>query len=353
MRLGAIPRGVVERIAFALGLVPTPLLDSIIALLLARTVMVATRLGVFETMAVQPRRAEDVANQCQTAPAATHKLLDALVGAGYLRLRDERYALAPVARRWLLKDSPRSLYDAILLQFVDEQFIAQMEAFVRTGTPIEIHEHLTPDAWDLYQRGMRSGARLTTPEVALRLPMPRGATAMLDIGGSHGYYSVALCRRYPDLRATVLDLPDAVAAAAPLLAREGMGDRVVHRADNALTANLGREAYDLILVANLVHHFTEPQNRALVRRCAQALRPGGRLVIGEVVRPSTPHEAGQIGALTDLYFAITSAGGTWSFAEMAGWQRAAGLRPRRPIKLFTGPGGGLQVAEKRRGISPN
>ena len=48
MRLGAIPRGVVERIAFALGLVPTPLLDSIIALLLARTVMVATRLGVFE-----------------------------------------------------------------------------------------------------------------------------------------------------------------------------------------------------------------------------------------------------------------------------------------------------------------
>lgn len=348
MRLGAIPRGVVERIAFALGLVPTPLLDSIIALLLARTVMVATRLNLFETMAGQPRRVEDIATQCQTAPAATRKLLDALVGAGYLRLRAGQYTLAPVARRWLLKASPHSLYDAILLQFVDEQFIAQMESFIRTGTPIEMHEHMTPETWEIYQRGMRSGARLTTPEVALRLPMPRGATAMLDIGGSHGYYSVALCRRYPELRATVLDLPDAVAAAAPLLAREGMGDRVVHRADNALTADLGHEKYDLILVANLVHHFTETQNRDLVRRCAHALRPGGRLVIGEVVRPPTPQAAGQIGALTDLYFALTSAGGTWSFAEMADWQRSAGLRPRRPIKLFTGPGGGLQVAEKRR-----
>ena len=349
MRLGAIPHGVMERIAFALGLVPTPLLDSIIALLLARTVMVATRLGVFETMAAQPCSAEDVASQCGTAPAATRKLLDALVAAGYLRLRGGRYALAPVARRWLLKGSPRSLYDAIQLQFVDEQFIAQMESFVRTGTPIEIHEHLTPDMWELYQRGMRSGARLTTPEVALRLPMPRRARTMLDIGGSHGYYSVALCRRFPELRATVLDLPEAVAAASPLLAREGMGDRVVHRADNALTADLGSEQYDLILIANLVHHFTEAQNYDLVRRCARALRSGGRLVIGEVVRPETPQAAGQIGALTDLYFAITSAGGTWSFAEMADWQRSAGLRPRRPIRLFTGPGGGLQVAEKRRG----
>ena len=349
MRLGAIPHGVMERVASALGLVPTPVLDTIIALLLARTVMVATRLGVFETMAGQSRSAEEVGEQCGTAPAATRKLLDALVGIGYLRVRDGRYSLAPVALRWLLKDSPRSLHDAILMQFVDEQFIAQMETFVQTGTPVEIHEHMTPETWDIYQRGMRSGARLTTPEVALRLPMPRHARTMLDIGGSHGYYSVALCRRYPDLRATVLDLPEAVEAAAPLLAREGMGDRVVHWADSALTADLGSERYDLILIANLVHHFTEAQNRDLVRRCARALRPGGRLVIGEVARPETPREAGQIGALTDLYFAITSAGGTWTFAEMADWQRSAGLRPRRPIRLFTGPGGGLQVAEKRRG----
>jgi SAM-dependent methyltransferase len=348
MRLGAIPRGVVERIVFALGLVPTPLLDSIIALLLARTVMVATRLGVFETMAGQPRHAEEIAEQCQTAPAATHKLLDALVGVGYLRLRGRLYSLAPVARRWLLKDSKWSLHDAILMQFMDEQFIAQMESFVRTGAPIEIHEHMTSETWEIYQRGMRSGARLATPEVALRLPVPRDARTMLDIGGSHGYYSVALCRRHPGLRATVLDLPAAVVAAAPLLAREGMGDRVVHRADNALTADLGADEFDLILVANLVHHFTETQNRDLVRRCARALRPGGRLVIGEVVRPTTPQTAGQIGALTDLYFALTSAGGTWSFAEMADWQRAAGLRPRRPIRLVTGPGGGLQVAEKPR-----
>jgi hypothetical protein len=48
-----------------------------------------------------------------------------------------------------------------------------------------------------------------------------------------GYFSVAICRRYPELRATVLDLPEAIKHAAPLLAKEGMRDRVSHRAGNA------------------------------------------------------------------------------------------------------------------------
>jgi 2-polyprenyl-3-methyl-5-hydroxy-6-metoxy-1,4-benzoquinol methylase len=137
-----------------------------------------------------------------------------------------------------------------------------------------------------------------------------------------------------------------VAHAAPLLAREGMGERVRHRAGNALTDDLGTEAYDVVLIANLVHHFDDATNRDLVRRVARALRPGGVLVIGEVIRPRSPEVAGQIGALTDLYFAVTSEGGTYSFAEIAAWQRDAGLTPRRPKRLVTAPGGGLQIAAK-------
>src|SRR5262245_62389041 len=96
---------------------------------------------------------------------------------------------------------------------------------------------------------------------------------MLDIGGSHGYYSVILCHRYPRLRSTVLDLPQAIRHAAPLLAREGMGDRVVHRAGDALTDDLGSDAYDLVFVAALVHHFDEDTNGELMRRIGGTMRP--------------------------------------------------------------------------------
>ena len=349
MKLGTIPQNPLEWGVLRIGLVPTPLLDTIVALLLARTVMTSTRLGVFEALAGGPLPAKEVAVRCNAMPGPMEKLLGALAGAGYLAVTDDRYRLAPVARKWLLKDAPSSLYDAILLQFLDAGYIEHMEEFLRTGTPVHIHEQMSPADWGYYQRGMRSGANLAVGELVRRVKLPRapvGASRqMLDIGGAHGYYSVAFCRKYPDLSATILDLPQAVEQSAPLLAREGMADRVHHQAGDALTADLGEEAYDLVLIANLVHHFSEDENRDLLLRVARALRPGGLVVIGDVIRPQ-PGAGGQIGALTDLYFALTSESGTWSFREMAQWQRLAGLRARRPIRLITGPGAGLQIAVK-------
>ena len=346
MKQGAIPENPLEAMALAAGLVPTPLLDTIISLLLARAVLVGVKVGVFEALAAGPLASAEIANRCGTDLRATEKLLGALAGARYLRSRSGRYALTPMARKWMLAESKSSLRDGLLYQFVDMRYIERIDEYVLGGETVRLHDEMSTEDWALYQRGMRSGANLWIPEVSLRTPVPRGARDLLDIGGSHGLYSVALCRKYPALRATILDLPSAIEQAAPLLAREGMGDRVRHEVGDARTADLGVATYDVILIANLVHHFDEATNRDLVQRCARALRLGGRLVLADVARPESPERAGQIGALTDLYFGVTSEGGTWSFAEMAAWQRAAGLRPRRAIKLLTGPGAGLQVATK-------
>jgi SAM-dependent methyltransferase len=169
---------------------------------------------------------------------------------------------------------------------------------------------------------------------------------MLDIGGSHGYYSVALCRRYRSLSSTILDLPQAVEHAAPILAREGMGDRVVHRAGDALTEPLGESAYDLIFISSLVHHFDDATNVELTRRCARALRPGGHLVILDYIRLESPNEGGQVAWLMNFYFALTSRSGAFSFDDMRRWQERAGLEPRKPVWLQTIPGSGLQAARR-------
>jgi SAM-dependent methyltransferase len=169
---------------------------------------------------------------------------------------------------------------------------------------------------------------------------------MIDIGGSHGLYAVAVCRRHPRLAATVLDLPAAVERAAPLLAQEEMGDRVVHRAGNALTEDLGENAWDLVFVSQLVHHFDDATNRELARRIARALRPDGVFAILEFVRPRSPERAGQTGGLLDLFFAVTSESGTWSIEELREWQQEAGLVPRKSIGLLSAPGARIQAATK-------
>lgn len=346
MKLGGRAGNPVEMILAALDLVPQPLLDTHVAMLLARAVMEGARLGVFVAVAEGAATGGEVAARCGTHPQATGKLLDALAGAGYLRCRGERYALTRRARRWLLPGSPHSLHDKMLWQLTEWEWIGHLGGFLRSGSPLRFHDGMGAEQWGDYQRAMRDVAAITTPEVARRTPVPRGARRMLDLGGSHGLYAAALCRRYPQLSAVILDLPAAIEHAAPLLAREGMGERVVHRAGDVLTADLGEGEWDVVFASSLVHHFDEASNRELAQRAARALRPGGVFVLQELVRAESVREAGQIGALMGLYFALTSRSGTWSFAEMAAWQRDAGLAPRKPIRFLSGPGVGQQVGVK-------
>ena len=121
---------------------------------------------------------------------------------------------------------------------------------------------------------------------------------------------------------------------------------MVHRTGDALTSDLGNGAYDLVLIWSLVHHFDDATNRELVARAARALRPGGVLAIGEAIRPSTPAKGNQLAAFFDMYFSLTSASGTWTFEELASWQRDAGLVPRRPIRMLMAPGAGIQAATR-------
>jgi 2-polyprenyl-3-methyl-5-hydroxy-6-metoxy-1,4-benzoquinol methylase len=348
MRFGAVAENPLEWAIARLNLAPRPLIETQMAYTLARLIMVGVKLGVYEALADGPLSTEEIAERCGTDVRGTDKLLFALTGAGYLSFVGGRYELTAVSRKWLLSGAERSVADKLLLQFLEWEWMESAEDYVRSGEPLELHAMTDPEQWDLYQRGMRAMANALAPEAVKRMPVPKAATDMLDIGGSHGYYSVALCRSHDGLSSTILDLPAAVEKAAPLLAAEGMGDRVVHRAGDALMEDLGKESYDLVLVAQLVHHFSEEQNRELATRIATALRPTGVYAVLDEFRPRDAKQAGQLGALLEFYFALTSQSGTWAVEEISDWQRGAGLKPRRAIMFRTAPGVGVQAAVKPR-----
>jgi len=347
MRYGLGAENPAESALLAAGLVPRAMFDGY-APIYARAVVLATELGMFDAIGAAGAPAGAVADSCRTDPRATEKVLNLLVAMRYLSRKGANYRLAAHTRRFLLADAPGSIRDVILMKRLEWRWIDGLDEFVRSGAPLNVHESMSPDDWDAYQRGMRAQASPMASLVARFVPVPKGARDMLDVGGSHGYFSVAICRRHPGLRSTVLDLPMAVAHAAPLLAREQMGDRVALRAGDALTDDLGDGAYDLIFMFSLVHHFDEASNRELVARCATALRPGGILAIGDIMRPTGPARGGQQVAFFDLYFALTSEAGLWTVDEVRAWQSAAGLRPRRPARLPFSGGLVIQSATRPR-----
>lgn len=344
MRYGVIAESLLERGLLATGLAPTAMTEGY-GPLYARAIVVATELGVWDAIDDGALSADAVAAKVGTDTVATARLLNLLVTMRYLRHANGQYRNARHVKRWLLADAQTSLRNAVLMKRLEWSWIEGLDNYVRTGAQLDVHATMSRDDWGLYQRGMRAQASILAPLIARSVPVPKGATDMLDIGGSHGYFSVTICRRHPGLRATVLDLPSAVEHANPLLKAEAMGDRVQLRAGDALHDELGTDAYDLVFLMSLVHHFDDATNRRLAARVARALRPGGVMVIGEALRPKVGGH--QLGAFFDLYFGMTSESGTWTFDEMASWQTEAGLIPRKPMPLRFASEIGLQVADKR------
>lgn len=347
MKIGAIPENIFERIALWLGVAPTPLADTHMAFMMGRTIMVAVKGHLFECLSNGPLTACEIAIRSEMNPAATEKLLRALVHLGYLRRTGQHYSLTALSRKWMLKDSPKSLYHKMLFHFIEWDIVQQYDNYLKTGVPLDIHtSFFDSKQWEMYQKAMQDLARIGSKEVARVTPVPRRATRMLDVGGAHGHYSDSLCRRYPDLHAVILDLPEAISSACKLLGKENPGNRIQYCAGDVLTQDLGEGEWDIIFIANLVHHFDDETNRMIAKKVARALRMGGFYIVLEFVRDENLRKGDHLGALLDLYFSATSRGGTFSVPEITAWQKDAALVPLKTIYLRTIPRHIQQVAVK-------
>jgi len=345
LRLSSVPENLIEWLALTFNIAPTPILDTLVALLLAKSVMAATEMNLFDILEAGPRTAEEIAQECGAHLAPTEKLLRALYASKYLRFKDGRYRLAPVARRWLVTNRPTSLSSAVLHRKLDLRAM-DFETYLRAGRGVSFHENLEDDDWQLYQQGQASHAALILDEVVARAPMPTGATDLLDLGGSHGLYSFAFCNRYPALRARVLDLePPAGEFHSPWIARIPW-DRVDFQRANILTVDLPQQAFDAVLIANVFHHFDEAINRNLVLRATKALRSGGILIAVDAVRPAEIEESEQVESLLDLYFGAASGAGLWTVEQVRGWQQSAGLELLSPVAMRLVPCCKMQVGHK-------
>jgi 2-polyprenyl-3-methyl-5-hydroxy-6-metoxy-1,4-benzoquinol methylase len=347
MRLGVKAENPLEQLALMAGLVPLPLFEALVGLVLSRTLLVAAKLGVFDAMPAQGCTAEELAQTLNLDARGTRTLLLSLAGLKYLKVQKDRFVPSARARRWMGSEGTFSARDYLLeLEALEWGWVSHYEEFVRTGKPLRIHDGMQPAQWELYQRGMRNVANVAARELASRAPVPKRPQRMLDIGGAHGFASVCLCRKYPDLQSTILDLPEAVAASGPILAKEGMGDRVKHRAGNVLEDDLGESIYDIVLASNVLHHFTAQQCEKVALKVARSLKPGGVFLVMDIMNEGMVGTSPSFEAVLELFFAATSDSGTLSYSEVQRWQKEAGLRPSRPMKLRTAPGIGLQAGRK-------
>lgn len=137
---------------------------------------------------------------------------------------------------------------------------------------------------------------------------------VLDLGTGTGETARRVLDRHPQAELVGIDSSPAMLARA----RRSLPDADLRVA--GLEDPLPDGRFDLVVSALAVHHLTGRAKAALFARLAKALRPGGRLVLADVIVPDDPADV--VTPLDGVYDVPSR------IDEQEAWLHAASLRPR-------------------------
>lgn len=341
-----------ERLVFVtLNQAPTPVLD-IFGAVAFRTVLAAINLGVFDALHASPGTASELAQRLMIDARGAVVLLDTLASLGYVRRMGTRYANTRMTTKWLVRSTPTNItagfefWGAVL-----REMWSNLEQSFRSGQPptnlyawIEHQPEVSRD----FQAWMVAAARIVTGEVTRKVKLPATARRLLDVGGGHALYSIAFCRRHPQLAATVFDSLMALQAARATIAAYQMESRITVHEGDFLHEELP-PSFDVVLLFNIVHGFAAAQNRALLQKVARALNPGGMVVIGEQVAGNAPGPTSNaLAQMLGLNYFHVLGGQIYSFEAIAGWLADTGFTQVQRMNVLRAPGNSLIMATKER-----
>jgi len=328
----------------AAGAVPDELAQTIRGFQESRAILTAIELDAF-TAAGEGATAAAAAARMHTDERATEMLLNAMAALGLLEKRDGVFHHTAVSARYLAAGSPDDARGAMMhLAHLWPRWSTLTDC-VRAGTSVaRSAPRAGQDAWtEPFIAAMHRNARERAPHVVGAVGAT-GVRRMLDVGGGSGAYSIAFALANPELKADVLDRPEVLGIAQRHIGQAGLADRVTTRPGDLRGDDLG-SGYDLVLVSAICHMLGPAENQDLLRRCREALAPGGRLVIQDFILEedkTTPKMA----ALFSLNMLVgTEGGASYNESEYAGWMREAGFGEVKRIRL-PGPSG-LMIGRMR------
>lgn len=237
--------------------------------------------GVFKALSSGRKTLHEIQTEIGGNEESLRATLDAAVALRLLSVQDERYAASEALLDCLgREESPAYLGEWVAFLHALASPLLQLGDAIRTGsTPGALFEDMSGDNIPAKRMtaAMDAYARTRGIEIADRLDFSQ-TRRLLDLGCGPGTYSMAIVRRNPQVRATLLDLPGPIAEARRLAAARKMSDRLEFVAADAMSYT-PEEPFDTILLSNTLHMIGPAGSLELLKRCHDMLTPGGRVIV--------------------------------------------------------------------------
>lgn len=305
----------------------------------------AARISLAECLHTGAKTSAEIAAAADIDPDAAFRFLRACAGLG-LVAHDGRclFSATPLLNT-LRNDNPHSLKGMALTQaapshwlpwgrFTDALKTGESQAKAALG--VEFFDYLgqTPAEAEAFTESMRGLTASVSEEVASILDMT-GVSCAVDIGGGSGTLLFPLIKANPALRGVVFELPTIVPSAEKAAAEAGLSERLTVTGGDFFASV---PPADLYLLKYILHDWDDEACVKILRNCREAMNPGGRIAIIELVIG----EIGESGPapLLDLNMLVLMRGRERSLGEYRRLLQAAGfgtvkvMRTNTPMTLL-------------------
>ncbi len=316
----------------AAGMLPEELDLRIKSFWESRALLTAIELDIFNAVG-NGGTALQIAEKLGTDSRATEMLLNVLVGMEVLKKGGEMFVNTATSSRFFREGSPDNMRMSLMHSVNLWDSWSTLTECVRQGTSVRraagvAHDELQTKA---FIAAMHRNAR-ERASVVIRAVGLNGVSRMIDLGGGSGAYSIAFAQAKPDLKVTLLDVPEVLPLTTEYVREAGVAERVTFTPGDLRTDKFGG-GYDLALLSAICHMFGVEQNKDLLRRAFEALNDGGRLVIQEfILEPDRSKPL--FAALFSLHMLVgTEKGSSYSSDEYTDWLKAVGFRDVKYVRL--------------------
>lgn len=350
----------IERRLISTGKLPWLLPDLFLSMVQSQAVIAALQLGVFEAVGTTPVTVDELADETDTHPRGMTILVRALAGLGYLAETGAGYRVTKPARRSLPDQDPEAV------RAMGTWFAEYMRECANAAAAVRDAPEGGLVGWEFvqegevgrgYQASMRWLASDLVDPVVDRVALPDGARQMIDLGGSHGLYTIRFCEEHPGLAGTIVDWPIGLAEAEKTLEdRPDMVDRI-ELLERDFEAEDIPGGNDLAFLGNIVHGIDPEGNRALFEKLAEATTDDGTVAILDQIPaeggglkarldPTNTAFTRGISALVGFNLFLFSGGRTYQFAQVRDWLQEAGFAEVSHHGIRQSPGMSVVVARK-------
>ncbi len=320
-----------------------PILDLIEAFRRSKTMFTAVRLGVFDALAAGEQDAATLAAKLGLNEEALRRLLDGCVSLGLVERLTGAYRNTELAQRYLVNSSAESL--AGYINYSDQSLYvlwSHLDDAVREGTNRWMQAFGGRNAlFDFYFRdsvttasflgGMHGFGQISSPSVVRAFDLS-GFKHLADLGGATGHLAMAACEAYPQMRATVVDLPPVMPFAREYIARASVRARIETLACDFFVEQL--PAADLYALGRILHDWGDERIASLLAKIVSALPANGALLIAETLLDED-RTGPRASVMQDLNMLVCTEGRERTLTEYEELLKGAGFATVEPKRTGT------------------